>query len=285
MLNRKAEGLALLAKIAREEELHIESWPTVACALAGLEPMCPDVDAYDALCQQIVTVRVEEPLSLVQWRLMPAEIDSRFGADDDGCRPGFAEKSGLSGWTWHDQFGDCAYQVEDGDLIICAANYHDLWLNNFAAPRLLRPIEGDFAVETLCTAAYDDRPSLGGILLWLDRQNYLRLTWNAFAPGGIDLSGCRNNADGLFGIGRLPDANRIHLRLERSANRVRGLCSSDGLTWYSAGAIDFPTANSVEVGPLAIGMIHRYVHAGAWPEGSAIRFEALKVTPYRNGEN
>ncbi len=278
MLDRKAEGLALLSKIAYEEELHIESWPTVACALAGLEPMCPDVNAYDALCREIVAARAEEPLPLVQWRLMPAEIDSWFGKDDDGCRPGFSEQPSLSGWTWHDQFGDCSYQVEDGKLIIRAANYRDLWLNNFAAPRFLRSIEGDFAVETICTPAYDDRLSLGGVLLWLDRQNYLRLTWNAFAPGGIDLSGCRNNVDGLFGIGRLPDANRIYLRLERSGDRVRGLCSGDGLTWYSVGAIDFPTANSVEVGPLAIGMIHRYVHAGAWPEGSAIRFEAFGIS-------
>jgi DNA-binding SARP family transcriptional activator/class 3 adenylate cyclase/regulation of enolase protein 1 (concanavalin A-like superfamily) len=266
-LERKAEGLALLAKIAQEEELHIESWPTVACALAGLEPMCEDTATYDALCQEIVAARLEEPLPLDQWRLLPAEPN----------KPGRIEEAGLSGWTWHDPFGDCSYEAENGSLIIHAANYHDLWLNNFAAPRLMRPVEGNFAVQTICTAAYDDQPPLGGILLWLDRENYLRLTWNTHAPDGINLLGCTDNIDGFYGMGRLPSAERVHLRLERIGSRVRGLCSTDGLTWHSVGEVGFPAVNRTQAGPLAIGMIHRYVHAGAWPAGSAIRFDGFRV--------
>jgi len=282
-LERKAEGLALLSKIAGEEELHIESWPTVACALAGLEPMCADADEYETVQHQIMAAREQEPLPLVQWRLTPAKPDARFEDDGAAHRPGFWKKPDLSAWTWHDQLGDCSYWKEDDALIIGAANYHDLWLNNFAAPRMMRTVEGDFAVDLICTSADTDHLPLGGLLLWQNRQNYLRLTWNTLSPAGIELLGCVDNVDGLFGIGHLPGADRVHLRLERIGSRVRALCSPDGDIWYSAGEVDFPmddpagksARKSVGVGPLAIGMIHRYVHAGAWTDGTAIRFESL----------
>ena len=286
MVDRKADGLALLSHIAAEEELHIESWPTVACALAGLEAMCADADEYEIVQHQIMAAREEEPLPLVQWRLTPAKPDARFEDDDPAHKPGFSEKPGLSGWTWHDQFGDCSYREEDDALTICAANCHDLWLNNFAAPRLLQ--HDGWRLRS--RGGLSARPMkigcrLGGLLLWQDRENYLRLTWNTLSPAGIELLGCVENVDGLFGIGHLPGADRVFLRLERIGSRVRALCSADGDIWYSAGEVDFPiddpagksARKSVEVGPLAIGMIHRYVHAGAWPDGTAIRFESLRL--------
>ncbi len=77
-----------------EEELHIESWPTVACALAGLEPMCADADEYETVQHQIMAAREEEPLPLVQWRLTPAKPDARFEDDERRAQTRFL------GETW-----------------------------------------------------------------------------------------------------------------------------------------------------------------------------------------
>ncbi len=118
---------------------------------------------------------------------------------------------------------------------------------------MMRTVEGDFAVELICSTADTDHLPLGGLLLWQDRENYLRLTWNTLSPAGIELLGCVENVDGLFGIGHLPGADRVFLRLERIGSRVRALCSADGDIWYSAGEVDFPmddpAGKSVEVGP------------------------------------
>jgi hypothetical protein len=92
----------------------------------------------------------------------------------------------------------------------------------------------------------------------------------------IACRGCISNEDQVIGRGRLP-AERMWLRLERSGSRARALCSVDGDPWYSAGEADFPTDGPVEVGLYAIGAIDCTIDHGAYPEGTAIRFEWFEV--------
>lgn len=83
------------------------------------------------------------------------------------------------------------------------------------------------------------------------------------------------------------------------AGQVRAVCSADGSRWYSLGTAEARFDRSVHIGPFAIGLIPRFLYHGAFPEGSAIRFESLlswqsglasaavntrpsgRVTPYR----
>jgi hypothetical protein len=58
---------------------------------------------------------------------------------------------------------------------------------------------------------------------------------------------------------------------------VNALCSADGEAWFTVGGVAFPVEDPVEIGLHAIGNIDRTIYHGAYPEGTAIRFEAFEV--------
>jgi hypothetical protein len=65
--------------------------------------------------------------------------------------------------------------------------------------------------------------------------------------------------------------------LERVGARVNALCSSDEKEWFTVGHIEFPVEDPIQVGLHAIGNIDRTVYPGAYPDGTAIRFESFTV--------
>jgi regulation of enolase protein 1 (concanavalin A-like superfamily) len=166
---------------------------------------------------------------------------------------------------------DSSFAVENG-LEIRAGPGRDLWHRNRSAPRLLRPVEGEFAVQVCCGPARDGTPAVGGLLLWKGEDDYLRLDLGTRGAHEIGFAGCREGQETLIGRGHLPAA-RVLLRLERRGERVRALCSADGDAWFTAGETAFPAAGSVEIGIFAVGGLDRTVCPGAFPEGAAIRFE------------
>jgi DNA-binding SARP family transcriptional activator/regulation of enolase protein 1 (concanavalin A-like superfamily) len=244
----------------------------LAGALSGLEETADDPEAFLAFCRRY---RVEHPgvgdLSLKQWFL---EATEPFPISLPKVHEDFAGPLSAD-WAWHDPFGDCSFTAQDG-LAIEAANGRDLWGLNQSAPRLLRPASGDFVVETVCFSAAHETPAVGGLLLWRDRQNYLRLDRGTRGRSEISFSGCLENADLLLGRGRLP-AERVHLRLERFGNRVKALCSADGHRWLAVGGVAFPADGPVEVGLHVLGNIDRTIYPGAYPQGTAIRFASFDL--------
>ena len=58
---------------------------------------------------------------------------------------------------------------------------------------------------------------------------------------------------------------------------MKALCSAEGERWLTAGQVEFPAEDPVEIGLHAIGMIDRIIYPGAYPEGTAIRFEAFQL--------
>jgi regulation of enolase protein 1 (concanavalin A-like superfamily) len=174
-------------------------------------------------------------------------------------------------------FGDCSHQFQNG-LEIGAANGRDMWHVNWSAPRLLRRISGDLNVQTVCMPAKDDRPAIGGLLLWEDENNYLRVDCGVLGRQEITFMGCVDNQDAVIGRGRLyKAAERTFLRLERTGDRVDALCSADGEQWYTVGQVTFPVDDPIQIGVHAIGKIDRTVYHGAYPEGTAIRFESFRL--------
>ena len=159
---------------------------------------------------------------------------------------------------------------------IQATNGRDLWDINLSAPRLLQPVSGAFAVQTICALASEERPSIGGILLWRDKENYLRVDRGTRGKHEVSFQGCLENKDVIIGRGHLP-SERIFLRLERREGRVNGLCSADGKEWFTMGYATFPEKGPLEVGLHAIGAIDRTIYPGAYPEGTAIRFESFEL--------
>jgi len=210
-----------------------------------------------------------------QWYLEPAhravEAASAAALRDDFT-------TGLAAaWVWHDPFGGCSYKVQNG-LTICAANGRDLWFLNLSAPRVLRKASGDLIVQAACGPVTDEKPSIGGLLLWKDEQNYLRLDRGMFGEREITFVGCLDNQDTLIGRGWLYDeAERVLLRLERVGDQVHAYCSADGTGWYTVGKATFAVQDPIEVGLHAIGDTDRTIYHGAYPEGTAIRFASFQL--------
>jgi regulation of enolase protein 1 (concanavalin A-like superfamily) len=72
-------------------------------------------------------------------------------------------------------------------------------------------------------------------------------------------------------------SGRVFLRLERVGDRVNALCSADGETWFTVGHVPFPVEDPLQVGLHAIGNIDRTIYRGAYPDGTAIRFESCQL--------
>ena len=123
-----------------------------------------------------------------------------------------------------------------------------------------------------------DRPGMGGLLLWMDNQNYLGLQWGYFGPRQVALEGAVDNVDAVIGRGLLPEGvqERAFLRLERRGDQVTAFCSADGEAWFSVGRARFP-ARPAQVGLYAIGRIDRGLYPGAYLEGTAVRFEQFEL--------
>jgi len=242
--------------------------------LAGLERACADWGRFRGLCQRLRLDHPEAPrASSQQWYLVPAMIQT---VGEPWVWETFTEPLSPD-WVWTDVFGDCSYGVHDG-LDICAANGRGMWHINRSAPRVLRQTSGDFVVQAACVPAMDDRPAIGGLLLWKDKENYLRLARGILGKQEITFGGCVDDEDVGPGRGSLYEASgHVLLRLGRIGDQVKAFCSADGEQWYAVGQVAFPVQDPVQIGVHAIGDIHRAIYPGAYPEGTAIRFESFQM--------
>lgn len=292
MLGRRAEAAELYQTIAIKDETDSDGQAWIASALAGLERLAETPAAFQATCRAIASARpAADPLPLVQWWLKPTKVDfsfqilagstPSFGLSPDVSPP--QQSTSGQGWSWHDHYSDGSFTVDNGDLILCAANtYRDLWFNNLSAPHLLHPVQDDFALQALCLPAFPDRPTQGGLLLWQDQQNFLRLDWGVDGPRSVSLRGAIANQDQVLGRGCLPEAQQAFLRLERRDGQIRALASNDGQQWFLVAAVDFPATAPLAIGPFAGGLLQRWFYPGAYPAGSALRFQGLTI--WRNAE-
>lgn len=260
-----------LFHLSRKWHLMVNSF--FANALYGLECALDDSVAFRAFCREF---RAQHPAAneavFTQWYLghaKPTEFSSVLVMREqfDGPLP--------ADWNWYDLDGGCTFEVEHG-LTIWAPPVRDLWCLLRNAPRMMRSVAGDFSAQVICEPACTDRPGIGGILLWQDKSNYLRLSIGVRAQDEMSLEGCIADEDVVIGRGRLP-AERVTLRLERLGDTVRALCSADGDEWFTVGQVDFPVPGPVQVGLHAIGFVDRTIYHSPYPEGTAIRFTDFQL--------
>lgn len=242
----------------------------MALALSGLEAALEDPAAFADFCRAYRGKFPEVEESPFQhWYL---ETANPRNPGRELVREGF---EGLlsADWSWLDPGGDGSYRLAAG-LEIQAANGRDLWHLNVSAPRLLRSFTGSFIVQAVCEPALADRPVMGGLALWQDDRNFLHLELGSLGRHELTFKGCLDGKDTLLGRGRLI-AEKVFLRLERIDNRVRALCSSDGLAWYRVGETTAQFAAEIQVALYACGWIDRSYYHGPFPHGAAIRFESF----------
>jgi tetratricopeptide (TPR) repeat protein len=251
---------------------------TAVILLAGLEEVL-DTEEFRGLCRQWQEMG---PLpgnpAFKGWFLEPAQgITDRPWRSVNWWRevaldPHVANDTPqANGWVWRDPFEDCSFTVDEG-LTIYAAHPRDLWGLNVSAPRWMRPIQNAFVVQTVCRPPLPDRPGIGGLLLWKDRESFLRLDRGRAGPHEIWFHGAIDGDDVILGRGRLP-TECITLRLERNGEQVGAFCSGDGENWFTVGQAHFPVLDPLEIGLHAAGWIDRTLYHGAYPEGTAMRFE------------
>ncbi|MCJ7735970.1 MAG: hypothetical protein MUQ10_01475, partial [Anaerolineae bacterium] len=258
-------------------------FPLVPRLLAGMEEACGQPSAFRAWYRGSRKDLSHLDMHIDAWYLTAAQTrpvgSSLLYASDTSAL--------LSEWSWVDQFGDCRY-IADEMVVINAANGRHLWHANLSAPRLLLPLPRgvpDVAVQVACEPELDDRPAIGGLLLWRDKRDYLWLEVGRFGKRDVAFGGCLDNKDLVIGRGRLPTGSEpawvmgeeVTLRLELIGDRVDAFCSHDGEQWDTVGHTTFPIDDTVQVGVHAIGMIDRTIYHGAYPEGTAIRFTGFGI--------
>lgn len=243
----------------------------LAHVLSLLENCDDQGDEFRAACDLVRRKRPEARTLLVQWYLEPANpgaCPTLVVVDD--FRTSLAPE-----WSWNDPFGDCARSLEDG-LVLLAAPGRGLWGSNHSAPRVLRPASGAIVLQVSCGPGQSDRPAVGGLLVWKDQRNFLRLDSGSFAPQNVAFCGSINNRDIIIGRGRLR-SERPCLRLERSGPLIRALCSGDGQEWHLVGQVEFPVEDPLEVGLYADGAIRPEIYPRLYGLGSAVRFAEFRL--------
>ena len=155
-----------------------------------------------------------------------------------------------SNWEWQDESGRSSIEIspQSGEIKVCAPRACILWPGvNMRAPRLLRPIEGDFVIETWISSIGDKLKSGGGILIWKDEESFLYV---AQEGGMINFQGNINGKWYLFGRG-FWESDKTLLRLERFRDRVCIYFSSNNQNWFSLGEAILPVKDPVNIGLFA----------------------------------
>jgi len=304
---QRAAALCTPAMLANWRAREMYAYGLVfASVLGGLEEAMADPAAFRAYChdypgrEQLCDGAQHLPdlaqLALQQWFLEPATPspdwsdvqqllpDAQADAPDTSSLP--------PGWTWHDSLGGCRTTWRQG-LTIEAGNGRDLWRLNQSAPRLLYALSSlpadsrsGIAVEATSSPAAADKPAIGGLVLWVDPTNYLRLDRGLNGPNEMTLIGCLDDRDVILGRGRLPPEptgpgvpdrlGRAWLRFEWRAGDLRALCSADGETWYTVGQVELPFDPNAQFGVYASGDVDRRIYQGAYPDGAALHFESVR---------
>jgi len=228
-------------------------------------------------------------LPLQQWYLEPAPVSDEYSdlafiddLDNDPLD---------SSWSWLNPLDDCSYRIVATDkghkgLEISAVNGRNLSGQNLSAPRFIREVTGDFAVQvcifgkTGCQPVLlEDKPQLGGLLIWKDEGNYLCFCKGDSDRYGFQFFGYLNKKQLMTGRGYLPDENdeNIYLRLERSGDIFSAYVSADGINWLTCGKLTMSLDDPIQVGIYAQGMINRTVYCGEYREGSATIFREFRI--------
>jgi len=185
----------------------------------------------------------------------------------------------IEGWgAVVDPDSDCTIEHKEGRLTITVPGTpHNLneRISGLNAPRVLQKLEGDFTVQVKVTGEFKPDPESnvlprglafngGGLLIWQDAQNFIRLERNVWITGD-GLSACypplfEHVQDGQGQPTNPPptlfsdffNGDSTWFRLERKQDAISASYSHDGKEWTQVKTIPVRLAKSVSVGVAAI---------------------------------
>jgi predicted ATPase/class 3 adenylate cyclase/regulation of enolase protein 1 (concanavalin A-like superfamily) len=222
----------------------------LAHLLHKLEQLYIEHDQHDdffAFCQQVrQQANSGSQTSLRYWHLQPAAPASDYY--QLAWRDPFQGPSLLDEWDWIDPDNESSYDFVQGSILeMKTSSGHDFFSQNPRAPRLLRRVSGDFAVETSLVDITERGYQNGGLLLWASEEMYLSFEKRVTGINELRLRVCRQNQYEIIGRGWLV-GHQLYLRLERNGSSVSAFCSNDGKHWHICGEVSFPLNDPVWVG-------------------------------------
>lgn len=178
---------------------------------------------------------------------------------------------GLEGWGEPvDPDGDCQLKLEGAKLTIkLPPRAHDLSaeLNLVNAPRVWREIEGQFTamvtvngpIRPKAESTLEGRPPFqgAGLLVWQDRDNYLRLDRAAYVGNDgllVHYVNFELRKDGQIAsqTSKLVLQLPIHLMLERHGDRIHPAFGYDGKHWTRFRPMEAGFKRGLKVGVAAM---------------------------------
>jgi regulation of enolase protein 1 (concanavalin A-like superfamily) len=170
-----------------------------------------------------------------------------------------------------DPDGDCTWKLEDGSLVgDVPETLHDLNIDihTMNGPRVIQEVAGDFVATVKVTGSFDPGHiptgprsvpyNGGGLLVWLDQGNYIRLERGAMYRNGrvmgLLIFESRENGTKAQGHnkGGLDPRTDLWLRVERKGNVIAGFFSRDGKEWDALEPMEVEWARTLKVGVDAI---------------------------------
>lgn len=177
-------------------------------------------------------------------------------------------------WHWFDPGNDAQYTVEGDRIIVTAPDGNDLWPDfNFAAPRLTRTREGDFAIQARAEVKSRQVYNGAGLVAQSGPDTIVRLERGN--PGGKHGIGLTGYVAGRFeknGGGFNTEATDVTLKLTREGDTFTGYARVDNETeWRKVGAITVSLPTTLEVGPALVNQQSGTPFTATFSE---VRFEA-----------
>ncbi len=258
------------------------------------------IRALEPLAQKDESSRVRaaasRSLSRLDGRPLPAGLAGAGPVE-------ILSRTAVAWGTFSNPQGDSDVQVAGERIVIrVPPGRRDLAVETapMLAPRLLRPVAGDFDADVGVDALAEPGPPLGqrsfrgaGILLWQDERTYVRLESATYRVrpsvtpfAALQLSGevryalLEARKDGKV-AGRYSPADvrlgegPVELRLQRRGRTLLGLVRQGGGEWRQVGKLDIDLAPSLEIGLAAANIAQSELRIG---------FEGFRVTPLGGSE-
>jgi regulation of enolase protein 1 (concanavalin A-like superfamily) len=182
-----------------------------------------------------------------------------------------------AGWGQVDPDRDCTITIQGTTLhVTVPPTGHDLSIETGQtnAPRVLQEVTGDFTVQVKVCGALQPRAAAnlagrvpfqsGGLLVWSDQGNYLRLERAALSRDGNVSSSAlfEQRSNGIRTAAFMMDIadQDTYLRLERRGKAFSAFVSSDGQHWQPYRSLNAAFPARVQVGVAVINAAQQPLH-------------------------
>jgi actin-like ATPase involved in cell morphogenesis len=236
----------------------------------------------------VVVILAAVPLTI---RLIRAGGEAEAGAGA-GAGPASSAAAPPCGFT--DEFDGSALAAgwertrPDADITVAgsaadmdAPQGADIFRDNLTAPMLLRPVTGDFVLETAVEAAPRTFYQAAGLLLWDGPNNYVRIERGIGDFGAVDFEykngGSHERVHGPRAAQHpvKTDATRVVLRMSRVGGTITaGWRPADKPDFAGLGSIKVSLPDTVKVG---VAVLNR-AQFGATPTAFRARFDRVALT-------